>query len=184
MRQVVTIPLAQSHIASVFKKRFQRWRFDVAVAEHHVGFALMPGRTSFGAPQVSLRIISPPQSKNTVLNKAITPLESVTNRHHYTWGGNFRFRYGRRKGCLVHSVTSQTKYVRIVYRTQPVSVIAILCIDRAGWIIGRSLRSRAIPHAFRLYPTFARKMGGHFIFQHGVPRSEMTGVFTLPVTTV
>ena len=42
MRQMVTIPANQSRIASVFKKGFQRRRFNVAIAIHHIGFALMP----------------------------------------------------------------------------------------------------------------------------------------------
>ena len=41
VRQMVTIPAAQGFIPRVFKKKFQRWRFDVAVAKNHVGVALM-----------------------------------------------------------------------------------------------------------------------------------------------
>jgi hypothetical protein len=50
MRLVVAVPLAQGGVAGVFKKKLQPWRFDVAVAKNHVGFALMTGITIFGAP--------------------------------------------------------------------------------------------------------------------------------------
>jgi hypothetical protein len=37
MRQMVAIPAAQCFITRVFKEKFQRWRFDVAVAKDRVG---------------------------------------------------------------------------------------------------------------------------------------------------
>jgi hypothetical protein len=37
---MVVVPAHQGRIAGVFKKKFQRRRFDVAVAEGDVGFAL------------------------------------------------------------------------------------------------------------------------------------------------
>jgi hypothetical protein len=42
MRQMVTVPTAQGSIAGIGEKIFQRRRFDVAIAEGHIGFALMP----------------------------------------------------------------------------------------------------------------------------------------------
>jgi hypothetical protein len=36
---VVAVPTAQGGVAGVGEKKFQRWRFNVAVAKHHVGFA-------------------------------------------------------------------------------------------------------------------------------------------------
>ena len=39
---VVAVPAAQGGIAGVGKQKLQRWRFNVAVAKHHVEFALMP----------------------------------------------------------------------------------------------------------------------------------------------
>ncbi len=36
---MVTIPAHQGRVAGVGKQEFQRWRFDVAVAKDHVGFA-------------------------------------------------------------------------------------------------------------------------------------------------
>jgi len=41
VRLVVAVPAGQSGVAGVGKKKWQRWRFDVAVAKDHVGFALM-----------------------------------------------------------------------------------------------------------------------------------------------
>ena len=41
VRQVVAVPADQSGVAGVFKKKLQRRRFDVAVAKHHVEFALV-----------------------------------------------------------------------------------------------------------------------------------------------
>jgi hypothetical protein len=46
---VVAVPAAQGGVTGVFKKKFQRRRFNVAVAKYHVGFALMTGITSFSA---------------------------------------------------------------------------------------------------------------------------------------
>jgi hypothetical protein len=39
---MVAIPANQSRVARVIKKKFQRRRFDMAVAKQHVGFALVP----------------------------------------------------------------------------------------------------------------------------------------------
>ena len=44
VRQVVAVPAAQGFVAGVCKKKFQRRRFDVAVAKDHVGLALMAGQ--------------------------------------------------------------------------------------------------------------------------------------------
>jgi hypothetical protein len=41
VRLVVAVPAGQGGVAGVGKKKWQRRRFDVAVAKHHVGFALM-----------------------------------------------------------------------------------------------------------------------------------------------
>ena len=41
MRLMVTIPSAQGGVARVIEKKFQGRRFDVTVAEQHVGFALV-----------------------------------------------------------------------------------------------------------------------------------------------
>jgi hypothetical protein len=46
---MVAVPARQGRVAGVGKQKWQRRRFDVAVAKHHVGFALMTGITSFGA---------------------------------------------------------------------------------------------------------------------------------------
>jgi hypothetical protein len=55
MWEVVPIPSHQSGVAGVFKKEFQRWRFNVTIAKHHVGFALMSVLRSQGAArQVSV----------------------------------------------------------------------------------------------------------------------------------
>jgi len=39
MGQVVTVPAAQGGVAGVGEKKWQRRRFNVAVAKDHVGFA-------------------------------------------------------------------------------------------------------------------------------------------------
>ena len=41
MRQMVAVPARQSRVICVFKKEFQRRRFDMAVAKDHVGLAIM-----------------------------------------------------------------------------------------------------------------------------------------------
>ena len=41
VRQMVAVPADQGGVAGVFKKKLQRRRFDVAVAKHRVGAALM-----------------------------------------------------------------------------------------------------------------------------------------------
>jgi hypothetical protein len=41
VRQMVAVPARQGRVAGVFKQKFQRRRFDVAVAKDHVGFALL-----------------------------------------------------------------------------------------------------------------------------------------------
>jgi hypothetical protein len=43
MRLVVAVPAAQGFVAGVGKKILQRGRFHMAVAKHHVRFALMTG---------------------------------------------------------------------------------------------------------------------------------------------
>jgi hypothetical protein len=48
MRLVVAVPPVQSFVAGVFKKKFQGWRFDVAIAKYQVGFALMTRGGFFG----------------------------------------------------------------------------------------------------------------------------------------
>jgi hypothetical protein len=46
---VVAVPAGQGGVAGVGKKKWQRRRFDVAVAKNHVGFALMTrGKNKFG----------------------------------------------------------------------------------------------------------------------------------------
>jgi hypothetical protein len=42
MRQMVAVPADQSRVVGGSQKKFQRRRFDVAVAKDHVGFSLMP----------------------------------------------------------------------------------------------------------------------------------------------
>ena len=49
VRQVVAVPAGQGGVAGVGKKKWQRRRFDVAVAKDHVGFALMKRVTFFDA---------------------------------------------------------------------------------------------------------------------------------------
>ena len=43
VRQVVAIPERLGRVAGVFKQKFQRRRFGVAVAKDRVGFALVAG---------------------------------------------------------------------------------------------------------------------------------------------
>lgn len=43
MRLVIAIQTNQRRVARIFKEKFQRWRFDVAVAKDHVGVALVAG---------------------------------------------------------------------------------------------------------------------------------------------
>jgi hypothetical protein len=43
VRLVVAVPAAQGVVAGVGEKKWQRRRFNVAVAKDHVGFALMAG---------------------------------------------------------------------------------------------------------------------------------------------
>ena len=43
---MVAIPATQRRVAGVFKQKFQRRRFDVAVAKDHVGFGLVAGEIS------------------------------------------------------------------------------------------------------------------------------------------
>ena len=47
MRQVIAVPAAQGGVAGVGKQKLQRWRFNVAVAKHHVESALMARERSF-----------------------------------------------------------------------------------------------------------------------------------------
>jgi len=49
VRQVVAVPAAQGFVSGIFKKKFQRWRSDVAIAKHHIGFALMASVSPLGA---------------------------------------------------------------------------------------------------------------------------------------
>ncbi len=41
MGLVVAVPAAQGVVVGVREKKLQRRRFNVAVAKHHIGFALM-----------------------------------------------------------------------------------------------------------------------------------------------
>jgi hypothetical protein len=40
VRLVVAVPAAQGGVAGVLKKKFQRRRFNVAVAKHHAGLVI------------------------------------------------------------------------------------------------------------------------------------------------
>ena len=85
---MVAVPADQGDIAGVFKKKLQRRRFDVAVAKHHVGAALMAGIRSFVAFWITPRTANPPQETYTILNKAVISYKSVANRHHFAWADN------------------------------------------------------------------------------------------------
>ena len=51
---MVAVPAAQGGVAGVGEKKWQRRRFNVAVAKYHVGFAL----TTLGATQMILNFVN------------------------------------------------------------------------------------------------------------------------------
>lgn len=79
MRQVVAIPTGQGCIAGVFKKKTQLGRFHVAVANYHVGLALM------ACKEVSV-LFDLGQVPALKFNTAIS---TISNRHHSTWNNHF-----------------------------------------------------------------------------------------------
>ena len=84
MGQMVAIPAAQGRVAGIFKERFQRRRFDVAVAKDHVGFALMTGIGSGGIEKSSVGVV-PPQHVLSAENLISVAVEPIANSHHLGW---------------------------------------------------------------------------------------------------
>ena len=95
VRQMVAIPTHQRRVAGVFKEKFQRRRFDVAVAKDHVGFALVAGDRDGGAKKSCERIVSPKHALAAV-NLVLVAVKTVSDGHHFSWTGNFRFSNGGR----------------------------------------------------------------------------------------
>jgi len=85
VRQVVAIPPNQCRIARVLEKKSQRRRFNVAVAEYHVGFTLMAGKYVSASNHVPRKwsFTELPASK---LNAAI---KRISNSHHIAWDSHF-----------------------------------------------------------------------------------------------
>jgi hypothetical protein len=75
---MVTVPTAQGVIARVFKKKLQRRRFDVAVAENHVGFALVTGS----------RVTKSFQFGQTGSRKNQAAQKIITDSHHFAWSNH------------------------------------------------------------------------------------------------
>ena len=88
VRQIVAVPANQGVVAGVFKEKFQRRRFDVAVAKDHVGFALMTGITSLGASHFILHPIRSPEQIPTILNTGFASLKPIANSYHFAWTNN------------------------------------------------------------------------------------------------
>ena len=57
VRQVVAIPPDQSRIARVLKKELQRRRFNMSIAEDHIGFLVVPCKGLPSASKVILHAI-------------------------------------------------------------------------------------------------------------------------------
>ncbi len=110
VRLVVAVPADQGGVTGIFKKKSQRRRFDMAVAKHHVGFALMTSISPFRAAQINfLRFIYAPQQTPAILNNVVAAPESVANRHHFTWTGNLRLAYWRSRVVLYTAVIIKPK---------------------------------------------------------------------------
>ena len=89
VRQMVAIPAAQGGVAGVGKKKLQRRRFDVTVAKHQVGFALMTGVTSFGAFRIILQVINSSHIKSAIMDDTISAIKIITNSNRFAWIDDF-----------------------------------------------------------------------------------------------
>src|SRR5271154_7044261 len=74
---VVAVPAAQGGVAGVGEKKFQGRRFNVAVAKHHVGFALMTCVTSFCAAVIILQAAGSPNDQSAIFYDSISAVEVV-----------------------------------------------------------------------------------------------------------
>jgi hypothetical protein len=101
MRQMVTIPANQRRITGVFKKKFQRRRFNVAIAEYSVCFALMTGRCTSG-----IQVL--------VAHKENSTAKTVPQCHHLAWIYHFRFANGCKQYRPGNKVSKKTKRVGVV----------------------------------------------------------------------
>src|SRR5438093_7729813 len=89
MRQMIAIPADKSSIGRVFKKRFQRRRFNVAITEHNFGFGQMAG---FGWGRVTKPRVGvvPPEQILSGKNLRAVAMKAVADRHHFTRTDDFR----------------------------------------------------------------------------------------------
>ena len=94
MRQVITIPADKPGIGGVFKKNFQRRRFNVAIAKYNVGFGQMAGLGWGRITKPYVRVVAPEQVLSGKNLRAIA-MKAVADRHHCTWIENFRLVHGR-----------------------------------------------------------------------------------------
>ena len=84
VRQVVTIPPNQGSGADVFKQKFQRRRFDVAVAKDHARFAMVSGVGGPFTKKAGERIMTP---KDVLTRKDFSriAMKPIADGHHCTW---------------------------------------------------------------------------------------------------
>jgi len=139
---MVAVPADQSGVAGVFKKKLQRWRFDVAVAKDHVGFALMTGEWV----AVFFAHIKPARP----LYDSVA-VKAITNCNHLAWSNNLRFTDWRRKRSVNGSgASAKTSSFVFPRRIQAQIIIAVRkpyshCIGCRLVIIPTS--GRTIPNA-------------------------------------
>jgi hypothetical protein len=88
---MVTRPANQGVVAGIYKKKFQRLCFNVAVAEYHVCLALMTGIGSCRGFDIGLISHNPYSSDHPspIPNEGVTPRESISNGYHSAWVNQF-----------------------------------------------------------------------------------------------
>ncbi|HZI30725.1 MAG TPA: hypothetical protein VFF11_00185, partial [Candidatus Binatia bacterium] len=114
---MVAIPTAQSSVTGVFEKIFQLWRFNVAVAKHHIGFALMTGKcvpVFFQVGQIETHEIH-------------TGVKTIAHRHHVGWIRYFRFSDASKCVRTFRVVTEKAKCVgSVAYHENSVRIVTVV----------------------------------------------------------
>ncbi len=158
MRQMVSIPSCQCGIVLVFEQRLHRGRFNMAIAKHHIGFALMPRHGPLCASEI-IRCRPAPQLQRSIHHSAIPSEKRIPDGHHIARNDYLRFphRRSRQTRGNPNIMSPQTKRICALCGAHPIRIVAVTIISVALPPIRRLMGRGTLPNAFRIGIAFCGK---------------------------